>query len=182
MVLYVHDSNAILADPLTSRNERELIRATRILPVYLSYRGLTPQYQMLDKKCPGGLKTFLRDASVKSQLVPPYLHCINAAERVIQTYKDHLIAGLSICDPNFPLHLWDRLIPHDTLTLNLLQLSRLNPRLSAEAQLNGAFDFNRKPLAPPGTRVVVHETPNNCRTWAPHGVNGWYLGPTPDHY
>ena len=106
---------------------------------------------MLDNECPGGLKTFLREASVKFQLVPPYLHHTNAAERAIQTYKDHLSAGLSSCDPNVPLHLWDRLIPHATLTLNLLRPSRLNPRLSAEAKLNGAFDFNRTPLAPPGT-------------------------------
>ena len=31
MVLYDHDSNIILPDPLTLRNERELIRATCIL-------------------------------------------------------------------------------------------------------------------------------------------------------
>ena len=120
MVLYDHDSNAILAEPLTSRNERELIRATRVLHAYLSDRGLTPQYQMLDNEFPGGLKTFLRDSSIRFQLVPSYLHCTNAAERAIHTYKYHLIAGLSSCDPDFPLHLWDRLIPHATLTLNLL--------------------------------------------------------------
>ena len=87
---------------------------------------------MLDNECPGGLKTFLRESSVKFQLVPPYLHRANAAERAIQTYKDHLIAGLSSCDPNFPLHLRDRLISHATLTPNLLRPSRLNQRLSAE--------------------------------------------------
>ena len=91
-------------------------------------------------------------------------------------------AALSSCNPNSPLHLWDRLIPHDTLTLNLLRLSRLNPRLLAESQLNGAFDFNHTPLAPPGTRVILHDTPDNRRTWGPHGVDGWYLGPAPDHY
>ena len=91
------------------------------------------------------------------------------------------MAGLSSCDPNFPLHLWDRLIPHATLTLNLLCPSRPNPRLSAESQLNGAFDFNRTPLAPPGTRVVVHKTPDNRRTWVPHRVDGRYLGPALDH-
>ena len=48
MVLYDHDSNAILVEPLTSRNKRELIRATHVLPTYLSNRGLTPQYQMVD--------------------------------------------------------------------------------------------------------------------------------------
>ena len=182
MVLYDHNSNAILADPLTSHKKRKLIQSTRVLHTYLSDRGLTSQYQMLDNECTGGLKSFLRNSSVRFQLVPPYLHCTNAAERAIQNYKDHLIAGLSSYNPNFPLHLWDRLILHDTLALNLLCPSRLNPRLLAEAQLNGAFDFNRIPLGPPVTQVVVHEAPGNRRTWAPHGVNGWYLGPAPDHY
>ena len=50
MALYDHDSNAILAEPLTSHNERELIRATRVLHAYLSDRGLTPQYQILDNE------------------------------------------------------------------------------------------------------------------------------------
>ena len=42
MVLYDHDSKAILAEPLTSRNKRKLIRATRVLHAYLSDCGLTP--------------------------------------------------------------------------------------------------------------------------------------------
>ena len=81
MVLYDHDSNTILEEPLTSRNERELIRATRVLHAYLSNRGLTPQYQMLDNECPGGLKAFLCDSSVKFQLFPHYLHRTSPAER-----------------------------------------------------------------------------------------------------
>ena len=84
---------------------------------------------MLDNECPGGLKTFLRTTSVKFQLVHPYLHRTNATERAIQTYKDQFISGLSSCDPTPPLYLWDRLIPHATLKLNLLCPSRLNPRL-----------------------------------------------------
>ena len=46
------------------------------------------------------------------------------------------------------------------LTLNLLRTSRINPRLSAEEQLNGIFNFNRTPIGPLGTRVVVHEMPD----------------------
>ena len=44
MVLYDHEINAILAKPLTSRNERKLIRATRVLHAYHSDRSLTPKY------------------------------------------------------------------------------------------------------------------------------------------
>ena len=66
--------------------------------------------------------------------------------------------------------------------MNLLRPSRINPRLSAEAQLNGAFDFNRTPLTPPGTKALIFESSADHRTWAPHGVDGWYLGPAPKHY
>ena len=119
---------------------------------------------MLDNECIGSLKQFLHNYSVKFQPVPLHLHCTNAVECAIQTYKDHLVAGLISCNLNFSLHLWDRPIPHATLTLNLLCPSRLNPRLSAESQLSGAFDYNRTPLAPPVTRVVAHEAPGNRRT------------------
>ena len=80
MVLYDHDSNEILAKPITSRNRRKLIQSTRVLHAYLSYSGLTPQYQLLDNECPSGLKTFLRETIFKFQLVPPYLHHTNTEE------------------------------------------------------------------------------------------------------
>jgi hypothetical protein len=46
----------------------------------------------------------------------------------------------------------------------------------------GQYDFNRAPMAPPGTRIIAHETPNRRRTWAPHGQDGWYIGPALEHY
>ena len=49
--------------------------------------------------------------------------------------------------PQFPLHLWCRLLPQSPQILNLLSISRINPILSAEAQLNGAVDYNRTPMA-----------------------------------
>ena len=29
---------------------------------------------------------------------------------------------------------------------------------------------------------MVYENPEKRRTWAPHGVDGWYLGSAPEHY
>ena len=124
----------------------------------------------------------MQNAGVTFQLVPRHLHRTNAVECAIATYKDHLIAGLSICGPSFPMHLWDRLIPQATLMLNMLQQSCINLHISAEAQLNGAFDFNHTPLAPPGTKVLVFESPGVFRTWATHGITGWYIGSAPEHY
>ena len=100
----------------------------------------------------------------------------------IQTFKNHFIASLASTDPNFPLSNWCRLLPQAELTLNLLCPSQLNPKLSAYAQLEGTFDFTRTLLAPPGTCVIVHEKPTQRRTWAPHGVDAWYIGPAMDHH
>jgi hypothetical protein len=80
------------------------------------------------------------------------------------------------------LHLWDRLLPQALISLNLLRGSRINPRLSAYAQVHGMFDYNRTPLAPPGTHVLIHKKPANRDTWAPHAINGFYLGPALHHY
>ena len=31
-------------------------------------------------------------------------------------------------------------------------------------------------------RVMVHEKPDDRETWAPHAVEGWYIGPAIYHY
>jgi hypothetical protein len=80
------------------------------------------------------------------------------------------------------MHLWCELLPQATLTLSLMQTSRVNPTISADTQLYGQFDFNRTPLAPPGTRVVAHVNPKAHISWALHGEDAWYVGPAPDHY
>jgi hypothetical protein len=80
------------------------------------------------------------------------------------------------------MHLWDRLLPQAVITLNMLRTSRINPKLSAAKHIYGQYDFNRAPLAPPGKRIVAHETPSRRRTWAPHGHDGWYIGPALEHY
>ena len=178
MVLYDHDINTIIPEPIKSRSESDIIRAYAVLHSTLTNRGLCPKLQMLDNECPAGL----RHEGITFQLVPHHLHRTNSAERAIQTFKDHLIAGITRCDPVLPLHLWDQLLYQATLTLNLLRPSRINPRLSAEAQLNGAFDFNRTPLAPPGTKALIFESSAKRLTWSPHGVASWYLGPDPKHY
>jgi len=104
------------------------------------------------------------------------------AEQAIRTFKNHFIAGLCSVDKDFPIHLWDRLLPQAELTLNLLRGSRLDPTISAWAELHGPFDFNRTPIAPPGIRVLIHEKPSVRGTWAPHAVEGWYLGPALNSY
>jgi hypothetical protein len=43
--------------------------------------------------------------------------------------------------------------------------------------------LNPTPLAPPGTRVIIHKKTAVGQSWAPrHGVDGWYLGSALEHY
>jgi hypothetical protein len=182
MVVYDYDSNAILVEPMRSRTGPCILATFQIIHARLVAAGLRPQLQRLDNECSEALKSFLRDETIDFQLVPPYIHRRNAAERAIRTFQNHFIAGLCSVDKNFPLHLWDKLLPQAELTLNLMRGSRINPRLSAHAQMAGPFDFNRTPLAPPGIRVLVHIKPSERTTWSPHGTDGWYTGPALESY
>jgi hypothetical protein len=73
-------------------------------------------------------------------------------------------------------------LPQAEITLNLLRTSRLHPRLSAAAHFNGLVDYNKTAFAPPGCNIIAHEKPGKRRTWAPHGQNGYSLGPAMNHY
>jgi hypothetical protein len=144
--------------------------------------GLRPKLHMLDNECSQLLRDHITSDGTALQTTPVAVHQRNAAERAIQTFKNHFIAGLCTTDPNFPLQLWDRLLEQSDITLNLLRASRVNPKLSAYAQVFGQFDFIATPMAPPGIHVLVHEKPQERQSWAPKGKDGWYLGPAMDSY
>ena len=152
MGAYYHDSNTIHARPMKNCSGPELLKGYTTIHNLLSERRLPPKMHYLDNKCPTVLQQLMTEKYERFQLVPPHLHRRNSAECEIQTFKNHFIAGIASIDKNFPVHIWCRLIPHCLLTLNLLRPSRINLKLSAYAQLHGAFNFNRTPLAPPGTK------------------------------
>ena len=58
----------------------------------------------------------------------------------------------------------------------------MNPKMSDEAKLNGAFDHNNAPLAPPFIKAVLQENYGARGTWNLQGTKGWYTGDAPEHY
>ena len=119
--------------------------------------------------------------NVDWQLVEPDNHRVNSVERAIETFENHFLAGLASVDAGFPLQLWCYLLVQAKMTLNMLQTSLRNPSISAYESLNGKFDYNKTPLAPPGTKALIYEKATRKAAWAPHAVNGWYLGPAMHH-
>jgi hypothetical protein len=182
MILYDYDSNTILAQPIKDRTAPELLKAFHFMEQELVARGLKPKLMKLDNEASKLLESYLHQQYITFQLVPPYIHRRNSAERAIRSFKDHLIAILCSTDKSFPMHLWDILLPQAVMTLNMLRTSRINPKLSSATHIFGQYDFNRAPMAPPGTRIITHETPGRRRTWAPYGQDGWYVGPALEHY
>jgi hypothetical protein len=69
---------------------------------------------------------------------------------------------------------------HDTL--NLLRASQINPNILAYEALNGSFNWDCYPLAPPGCIAVNYKALAVWGSWASRGTDTWYLGPRTDHY
>lgn len=124
----------------------------------------------------------MANAGITFELVPPHQHRRNATERAIRTYENHLLAGIATCDPDYPIREWDRLLEQADLTLNILRTSRINPQLSAWVYLNGNHNFNKVPLLPPGTKVIIHVKPDKRASWDYHGEKGFNIAPVFEHY
>ena len=81
---------------------------------------ITIKKHILDNKASEEFLQTRRKQGIKYQKVPPHMHQPNAAEKAISTFKDHFKAILAGVDKNFPMHLWDRLLPQAEGTMNML--------------------------------------------------------------
>jgi hypothetical protein len=98
MLLYDCDSNATLAQPIKDRTAPELLKAFQVMEQELVARSLKPKLMKLDNEASTLLKTYLHQQNITFQLVPPYSHRRNSAERAIRSFKYHLISGLCSTD------------------------------------------------------------------------------------
>ena len=182
MVLVEVDGNYIDAEPLKNKSEGAMINAYLALWQRLTAKGtVKPTTHILDNEASAAFKAEIKK-NCTIQLVPPDNHRRNLAERAIQTFKNHFKAVLAGVDDNFPMHLWDRLIPQTILTLNLLRQSHVAPTVSAYQYVHGTFDYNKMPLAPMGCAVQIHERSEKRGSWAMNSVDGWYLRTSDEHY
>jgi hypothetical protein len=181
-ILYHYDTNSIHAEAIPNRQAASIRTAWETVHKTLIRQGHPPNLHILDNECSQELKEAFTKYNIDFQRVPPKEHRANAAERAIHTFKNHFISTLCTVDSKYPMSEWDRLLPQTILTLNLLRSSRTHPFLSAHASLFGQYDFNRIPLAPPGTKIIAHVSADARTTFGEHGKVGWYIEPSPRHY
>ena len=88
----------------------------------LSDHKLTVDLQILDNEASTHYKHVIKNKwNINYQLVPPTTHHSTAAEQSICTFKSHFISILAGVAPDFLRDLWDLLLPHMEVTLNLFR-------------------------------------------------------------
>ena len=121
MIAYHYDGNLILQQAFKSRAARHRIPALNAIMTRLAARGLSVDLQILDNEASAEYKkviTFTWQA--KFQLVPPDMHRRNKAERMIGTFKTHLLSIIAGVGKKYSPNLWDLLLPQAELTINIL--------------------------------------------------------------
>ena len=142
-ILYDWSSNAILAEPIPDVKDVTIMRVFKEKLEYLSNRGFKPKFNILDNIASKAIVKFLKnEQKIGIQLVEPNNHRANAAERAIQTFKNHMIAGFCTFDSNFLLVLWNKTVRQGQDTLNMLRTAQTHPKISAYHALEGVHDFN----------------------------------------
>ena len=112
MVMVEIASNAILVEPLKSRKDAKLTRAYNSLVMLLKNAGIVPQKHVLDSEVSAAMKEVIVDKYKKEiELISPGCHLGNAAEVAIRNVKAHFLSVLASVADDFPLSLWDRLLP-----------------------------------------------------------------------
>jgi hypothetical protein len=134
------DGNYIAMEPMRSRDTNELILTYQTMMQQLKSAGIVPKKQILDNEAPRAYLNTIEGEGLEWELVSPYNHRQNLAERTIQTAKGHIIANILGCNDAFPIREWHRLLPQIEMTLNMLGATNVRPTVSAHTYLHGIHD------------------------------------------
>ena len=175
VVTYDYDNNFIEAREVSDLKDETIVGAVQQIFDKMEEHGHKPKLNVTDNQAARPLKAYLKTKQCKWQFVEPHNHRVNAVEHAIQTFKNHIISGFCCTDSEWPLQLWNNLTQQALITLNLCRTSRKHPTKSAYHSFYGKrYDWNKHPMAPPGTRAVVYEAPAGRLSWGTRGVDGWY--------
>ena len=106
MVAYHCDGNTSIIKAIKNRQAHSIVKAWETINKTLKIAGVQPQMYILDNEYSSDLKIAFRKENINFQLVHPAIHRTNAIERAIQTYKNHLKAGLATVDPELMIREW----------------------------------------------------------------------------
>ena len=103
---------------MKNRTETEFLKVHDDATEHLKERGLLPKTQRLDNEASEQHKQNIEKHKMDCQLTPAQMHRRNAAERAMQTFKNHFISIMTGTNSAFPKNEWDLLLPQAELTMN----------------------------------------------------------------
>jgi hypothetical protein len=171
LIVYHYESNAILMLPISGFDNNTIFAAYQTQFEFLESKGNKIRSNVMDNHFNKQIKKFLTTNDCNLLLVEPHNHRVNAAEHTIQMFKDHFISALATTDSKFPLQLWDKFASQVKNTLNLMQALRIDPNMLAYEAIQGPYDWNHFPLAPPGCKAVIYKIPNAQGLWGSRGTD-----------
>ena len=144
--MYSHDANYIHVEPMG-----RLVDAFRRGHAFFKSKGFHPKFERLDNETSKEFQDYMKSENISfHQYITPNSKRCNAAERAIRMFKNHFISTL-LCtvDKDFPLQLWDAILPQTEMTLNLMR---------------GSHTYR------PGINSTANTTllPSNFPTWNAH--------------
>ena len=176
-IAYSYDASRIMWEPMKSKNDSEMSRVFKTVYDKLEKRGIKPKFHIMDNEASSTVMSWMEQNKVYAKKVAPHNHRSNTAEWMIETDKHHFIAGMAGRDENCPIREWDRGVAQSQRTLNMLRPCRINPKLSADAFLEGQHHYNDVPFPPLGWGMLIFEGPKKRSSWGFHGVEGFSVGP-----
>ena len=148
------------------------------LVTYLKNCGFRPQVQWLDNGASNLLKTFNQDNDIAFSIgaaTHASLQCSRMSNSDLEeSFRGQTLQHRQSISNASVGWLNSSSNAHAEPTL---PFKTQYPRVSTYAMLEGNFDFNKTPMVPPGTKVIIHEKPLQCWRWEPHGVNDGTLDP-----
>ena len=109
-ILYSYNSNAILVEPLKTRQAVEIKKAWEKLYQQLTQHGHKMSNFLLDNVFSQDFKKSFNKYNIECQFVPPHIHRANAAERAIRTFKSHFFGELVLLRSTIPIWQWGLLV------------------------------------------------------------------------
>ena len=151
--------NYIHVEPMIDRRAPSYVTAYRSTINFFQSKGHILSVCRLDNESSILLENFFNEeVKIEFNFIAAGNHRANKAERAIQSWKNHFIAGIATVDPDFPMTQWPNFLLQAELTLNHLRPFADNDKISAyEGIFKSKYDFQAHPIAPIGTKVVVYE-------------------------
>ncbi|KAL7474434.1 hypothetical protein ACHAW6_000408, partial [Cyclotella cf. meneghiniana] len=96
--------------------------------------------------------------------------------------KNHFVVMRAGAAKSYRLSNWCKDLEQTNITLNMMCPCTQNPNLLAQELLDGMFSFDATPMAPLGTKCMLHIKPACRHTWGYHSIQAQYFAPALNHY